>query len=433
MSTTQLRPITLVGIRRLANRKKKELGIKHSAALDQASIDAGYANYRDAKRALKDHTTDKHYILYITAGWKNPDSGESGRERLELPMSAPWDSLIRADQLYHRNFNRFEGVSSDHFAATNLYKHQSNAREEICEVARIFQFMEATGLRPSKGHSRGRVEGRFGGTMPGLDHISTWFDPETKRYLMVDEPYEPAIERIQQQRSDWAVDNGYELAKPDWRGMYAPAGNSRLYLISKIDKGVLLAPVIETLNLKEDAIVADPWPGVSESLNPRFISPATRAKAKVPDTPRGKRRERKLAHGKTVPFSYWGIKSRRPAVPMSLDGHQSAAAGLASILQLASNRAGIKNRVNSVRSELDEWVVLEYSNDELSDEAIYTLYYQSRASSFPKKLTEQERLALQSHLDQVKATLLQGYADCAPLRNLIHKLEMAEKSLHSWR
>lgn len=45
---------TLESIKRLAKAIKKDAGIKHFAALDQASMRAGFANYAHAQRTLKD-------------------------------------------------------------------------------------------------------------------------------------------------------------------------------------------------------------------------------------------------------------------------------------------------------------------------------------------------------------------------------------------
>ncbi|TYK74149.1 hypothetical protein FSY45_20140 [Comamonas sp. Z1] len=45
---------TLESIKRLAKAIKKDAGIKHFAALDQAAMRAGFANYAHAQRTLKD-------------------------------------------------------------------------------------------------------------------------------------------------------------------------------------------------------------------------------------------------------------------------------------------------------------------------------------------------------------------------------------------
>lgn len=45
---------TLESIKRLAKAIKKDAGVKHFAALEQAALRAGFANYAHAQRALKD-------------------------------------------------------------------------------------------------------------------------------------------------------------------------------------------------------------------------------------------------------------------------------------------------------------------------------------------------------------------------------------------
>lgn len=119
---------------------------------------------------------------------------------------------------------------------------------------------------------------------------------------------------------------------------------------------------------------------------------------------------------------------------MSLALHQLAADGLASILQIAWRRAGIKNRVESVRFMLDEWLICEYTTEEeLTTEILNRIYYQSIKPTSKGALREEDLEALKSYFQQVKETIRQGYADCGPVRDVIQKLEMAERSLHRWQ
>jgi hypothetical protein len=55
MSMSQpLPPSTIGGIKRLAWRMKKEQGIQHARALDNAAQQAGFSNYIHALRELSD-------------------------------------------------------------------------------------------------------------------------------------------------------------------------------------------------------------------------------------------------------------------------------------------------------------------------------------------------------------------------------------------
>lgn len=53
MSTALIRPTTLEGLKRLAKKVKKELGVKHTEALDQVARQMGYSNFHAARRVLE--------------------------------------------------------------------------------------------------------------------------------------------------------------------------------------------------------------------------------------------------------------------------------------------------------------------------------------------------------------------------------------------
>lgn len=52
------KPVTLDRIKRHAKKIKKEKGIQHAKALDEAAVLAGFQNYRHAKVQLESTETD---------------------------------------------------------------------------------------------------------------------------------------------------------------------------------------------------------------------------------------------------------------------------------------------------------------------------------------------------------------------------------------
>ena len=99
---------------------------------------------------------------------------------------------------------------------------------------------------------------------------------------------------------------------------------------------------------------------------------------------------------------------------------------------VAYNRKGVYKRINSIRCELDEWAMREYSNDELSLEQLNKLYYQESGTMFSRSITESERKRHAESLAQVKKILGKHYPDCSPLRMLLKKVDAAVGSLTSW-
>jgi Domain of unknown function (DUF5623) len=56
---------------------------------------------------------------------------------------------------------------------------------------------------------------------------------------------------------------------------------------------------------------------------------------------------------------------------MPIEGHKLVGRLLKSALIGTSERAGVTQRVDAIRRELDDWVQCEYKRDELSDDAFF--------------------------------------------------------------
>jgi hypothetical protein len=434
VSSKDIRPSTLDGIKRLAKSLKTERGIQHVRALDDAAREAGFQNFRHASNVLRttpepERPSPRHRI-FLTTYWHDRNVGASGRETLTIWLSIPWGDLITPLQLkYHRALRDFGPAGPDHLSHERQLRKQSDARLAVCAAARVLHFMDATKLRPSKGHSRGFPRGH---AVPGLDHPSVWYDSMTKRYLLVDEPYEKAVEGRTQERQTWAKQHGYAIVKPAWAGMYGPDVRTRLYLIADEKKGIPLQPVSDALDRLPPPIVADQWDGESAPRTPVFVSPGTMAKAEAAkDKPKAPRKP----SGQRNSVGYMGEFSgqqRRPKGRMPIEMHAEVGRLLKSVVEAAYYRNGVHNRVNAIRSELDNWVQREYTHAELPVEQFLKLYYPTSGSTPSRSLTEAERDHHADSLAQAKKILTEHYPDCPPLRSLLQKMDRAVNSLQSW-
>lgn len=438
MSSEAIRPSTLDGIKRLAKSLKTERGIQHVRALDDAAQAAGFQNFRHASKVLrtapKPERLPHGYSIFLTACWKDREVGASGRETLAISLSALWGELITPLQLQnHRALMDFRSEGPDHLAHEHLLRTQSEARRAVCAAARALHFMDATKLRPSKSHSRAFPGGRSSNAIPGRDHYSVWYDPETKRYLFVDEPYEKAVESRVQEREAWAKQHGFAIVKPEWVGMYAPDVGSRLYLVADETKGIPLQPIAAALAKLPAPIVEDGWDGESAPVLPYFVSPGTIARTAAvkdkPETPRKPKNGKRNSVGYVETFV--GPR-RRPKGRMPIEVHAEIGRLLKSVLVATYYRKGVYNRVNAIRSELDEWTQREYNHAELPNEQFFELYYHESGSTFSRSLTEAERNHHVESLAQAKKLLRDHYPDCPPLRSLVKKVDAAVKSLQSW-
>lgn len=439
MSSESIRPSTLDGIKRLAKSLKVERGIQHVRALDEAAQAAGFQSYRHATHTLpttapKAERPRLGYCTFLTAYWKDREGRGSGRETLAIWLTAPWAELITPAELKnHRSLVHFRAKGLDHLAREHLMSTQSGARRMVCEAARVLHFMDATKLRPSKGYSRAFPGGRSSNAIPGRDHQSIWFDQKTRRYLFADEPYEKAVESKAQEREDWALRHGFIIVKPLWAGMYAPDIGSRLYLVADETKGIPLQPIAAALDGLPAPIVESTWEGESAPTLPHFVSPGTVAtvateKGRI-KTPRNSNVQRSSVEYQRV---FVGPQ-RRPKGQMPIEAHAEVGRLLKSVLEATYHRKGVYNRIDAVRSELDEWVQREYSHKELSNERFFSLYYQQSNGELSQSLPEIEpRGRHTENLTEARKLMTQHYPDCQPLRSLLKKMDAAVKSLQDW-
>lgn len=437
MSSEVIRPSTLDGIKRLAKSLKVERGIQHVRALDNAAQVAGFENFRHASNVLrtapKPECFRSSHRIFLTSYWKDREGGGSGRETLTIWLTVPWGDLISSFQFQnHRALANFRAEGADHLAQEHLQRTQSGARRAVCAVARALHFMDATKLRPSKSHSRAFPGGRSSNAIPGRDHYSIWYDRETKRYLLADEPYEEAAKRKVQEREAWATQHGFAIVKPEWAGMYAPDVGSRLYLIADETKGVPVQPIAAALSKLAPPIVEDTWDGESAPMTPFFVSPGTIAKAAtVKDKPKASRKSSGQRNSVGYVQTFVGPQ-RRPKGQMPIEVHAEVGRLLKSVLLATYHRKGVYNRINAIRSELDEWAQREYNHAELPNEQFFQLYYHESGSTFSRSLTEAERKRYAESLVDAKKLLGEHYPDCPPLRSLLKKVDAAVKSLQRW-
>ena len=439
MSSESIRPSSLDGIKRLAKSLRVERGVQHVRALDDAARLAGYQNFRHASNMLRGGPRSERprpgHRVFITVYWKDRKAGGDGRETLTIWLFAPWGELISPPQFQnHRALMRFRPEGFDHLARQDLVETQSQARRAACAAARTLHFMDATRLRPSKSHSRAFPGGRSSNAVPGRDHYSIWYDRDTKRYLFADEPYEPAADSKAAERAAWALHHGFVIVKPSWPGMYNPDGGSRLYLIADPAKGIPLPPIVAALERLPAPIVEQTWDGESAPTVPIFVSPGAPARTTVPPKAESSESRKPGNQRNSVEYIQTFVgPQRRPKGRMPVEAHAEVGRLLTAVLAATYHRKGVYNRVNSIRSELDEWTQREYNHAELPNERFFDLYYHHEASTtFSRSLPAPERESHTENLASVKRILVKHYPDCQPLRSIMSKVDMAIKSLQSW-
>ncbi len=437
MSSKSVHPSTMTGIKRLAKQIKAAQGLSHSESLDCASVAAGYQNFRHAQTALSRLSPPAEatpiYRLFLTAYWRNRKAGTTGRETLTIALSAPWSDLLsRSEIKLARGMEDFVPEGPDHLSKRHIADSQSNAREAVCHAARTLQFVAATRLRPSRGYSRAYPKGDVDNRMPGQDHVCVWFD-QGKRYLIADEPYERVVNLRRQERATWCQANGYTELKLSWPGMHNPFGGTRLYLISNTAKGVPLEPLSKILDQLPMPYSASDWKGESASRFPYFVSPgAIDEDSKVKISKKAAKVRSPDGKFATVQYiqTFVGPR-RRPNGKMPIETHKEVGRLLKEVLVVCYHRKGAYNRVNSVRSDLDEWAMREYDRAALPDDEFFHLYYHEQGSS-SRKITADQAQHCSASLRKVGETLIKHYPDSAPLRRIIKFLSGSAKAINAW-
>ncbi|MDG1581008.1 DUF5623 domain-containing protein [Pseudomonas sp. GOM6] len=408
-------PSSVGGIQRLAKSIKRELGIPHTKALDEAARQAGFSNFLHAKRQISSAPVAS-FPVFLTAYWyvKGSVPQRAGRETVSITLSRPLTDLLTARQVPAcRNLSGFKMEFADHLELVGDLVDKERALEALEGVARTLRFVDATGLIPAYTQPlRGAM--RIAGALPSKDHSSWWVEPSTKEWLVIDEPYG---KREGKDRTDWLRDNGLFSVAPAWEGLYFP-GSCIPYLVGPSQD--LLAKVqaqVESLSGKPSGVV----PVASDRYFSQFTSPARAESGK-------KRRSRPSRsygdHNGASPYGGGpGVRSQwKPTSPMPLATHTSIGPVLHKLCNSSQQSTGITQRVyeklNRARSTLEDWAFIEHRN-EITREDEEKLYYGPGVAGYstPDEFREA--------IEFVRNGVLNGYQDCKPRRDMLALLDGA--------
>lgn len=426
--STPMAPTTLGGIKRLAIILKRRDGIQHSLALDQAARYASFQNYKHALHELDSRAPSSSgtpvsalYRVHFTCYWRSRETGQRGLEILSIQLRAPWYALVTRKQLQHLGkTDRMRPLAPDHLECEVLVTGQDEARETVCAAARALHFMDATRLRPSASVARGYPQGDYRKRIPHGDHESVWFDPATRRYLLLDEPY--AInESKRRERALWAIGNLQVMAEPAWSGLHHPVADSstRPVLVTDAFFGIPLGSLVTALDQLGPMPTRDDWPGQSCPESPRFQSPMA---------------------GEPIPYQTDKEKAKQPAPGKvvtppspSMAFHVEVGALLQTLIGVCRRRSGIRNHLESVRDSLRALLIDSFSESLVTDLDLKRIYGdESRWSEGIARPDSVERTAIRQDIQKLRGLLLHEFAYSAWGGSLARHLGAAEKSLDSW-
>ena len=418
-----VRPKTLDGVKSLAAQLRKEQGIQHSIALDLAAKAANCANFRNAKHTLPSRGTAlEHPYVLLTIYWCDRKQRYlSGRETLKIVLSKPVLDICGKSALKNvRGFGNLRMVAADHFVCDDLAQTQTYARQRLCTAERSLRFIEHTGLRPSRDYRKAYPDSSANEKLPDSDHVSSWVDPASGQFILIDEPYTGVPNEAK--RAAWAAKAGWRVAKTSWPGMYYPH-NCDLYVATDGRSGYDLDALVKKIEAMAAPLVEEDWSGESSLSWDTLVSPMATTSQDI-------RRARcrgtiyPAASTTSVPYSYnFGSRQRRPAGELGVEGHIEVGRIIKAILSSKQSPYGVYQRMNSLRSTLEDWMGLEIGPGQLEGPEFYDVYYHEAEGDDPYQKRAESRTAIVAMLGELKQKLQCAYPDCAPLRRQLQRID----------
>jgi hypothetical protein len=216
-------------LKRAARRHSREHGVLYTRALELISVEAGFCNHLHASAEYAKRIVLRQFPVTVFQFWRDRNEREVGTESLQLSLSRPLEELVRPHhcQGYLGGVRIEDGNQLIGYDAAQAERH---AHQELCRYARVLQFMDATGLKPSRSH-RGYPKSRWENRKPNSDHDHHWFDPVKRGYVVTDEPYPGRTSLDDQEVAEWKLEHSYDVVQSRWQSVYGLG--TELYFVGK--------------------------------------------------------------------------------------------------------------------------------------------------------------------------------------------------------
>lgn len=424
MLKEDVRPSSMLGIKRLANQIKKNSDISHAEALDRAARAASFENFAHARHAFANKACHgRGSILFLTYYWDDPEQRQVGRETLEVRLSRPLlDVCSKSDMKLVGVLSAMRMVAPDHLMMDDLSPTQDFAQSQLSQVGRALRFMEGTGLRPCTYERARKAKASLDGDLPRQDHGSDWFDPETGHYILIDEPYLDPV--VDPERRQWAERNHWHLRAAIWPGIYSPH-LCGFFVASPISQGYDFDRLMRRIDAL--AVVPRQWDGTSVADHMVFLSP-------LATTPQDRRRARAKGMIRpepsvaTLPYTGFGTGNRRrPNASMPVSDHRDLGRMIKAILTSQHKPWAVNRRMDRLRSTLEDWLNGEIRGEDLTRGEFFKIYYGNISDDDPHVATAASTAGVIELLLDVMDRLRLHYVDCAPLRRVESRIGTALK------
>lgn len=167
--------------------------------------------------------------------------------QIQMPLTRKLNGFLRLRHLKMlERFDRFEFVGPDHIHAELGWTSEHQVWESLGQATRTIRFMDQTGLLPTSEEIYGFKTFSPQHRLPGLDHATTWRDPETNIIVVLDEPHD-YVDTLFSDRRDWAARNGFALRRLNYAGTYRPGCGIVCEAMYRIEEKKLVQKIISRI------------------------------------------------------------------------------------------------------------------------------------------------------------------------------------------
>lgn len=245
----------LADLKNRARRIAREESVPRHEALDLAATRGGFQNYAHARGQLPDEGAPPRYPVDIRQRWREQEPRRHGLASYPVWLSNPLLELVRTDQLVgYLGGCAIQGGNV--LVGDGFMRDQEETQIDIGKMVRALQFMDATGLKPSRA-KRLYPKGRWDNRPPIADHDHGWYDPEARVHVLSTEPYSHHADQRPEQKA-WEQVHGWTTMRVEWGSIYG--FGTELYLLCPQDYGPVLRKKLARLEQSSSAIRTEDIP-----------------------------------------------------------------------------------------------------------------------------------------------------------------------------
>jgi hypothetical protein len=208
----------ILDLKNRASKLAREQNVPRHAALDTAARLGGFENYAHALKHLPTEISTPLFSVDVRQRWFERETRRNGVASINLNLTAALDEIVKA----HHLVAALGGCSLDDpqtLSCNGSMRDREESLGDVARVARTLQFMDATGLKPSRAHKcypRGDWQNR----PPIADHDSCWYDPEARTYILMTQPYPGREARRREDHLAWERRHGWATIQSRWGSLY---------------------------------------------------------------------------------------------------------------------------------------------------------------------------------------------------------------------